>query len=274
MPRMVQVTKFLTVLIFVTLLSAVVVADGIQGEQAPEILIDQWLTDNPPDVDGLSGRVYVVEFWATWCPPCVKITPDLIDFYKEYSARGVSFISLAQEKDAHKVRQFIAREGINYPVALDNGTAGWFSVEYYPTAAVVDHTGTVIWQGNPQSNDLEKAVEKALKRAPQSLLAGLEMGPFAYLREPLYGGRDFQKAYRLIASASANRSDKTADLAAGIISTIDSRINDKLRKADSLRRRHPDLARRIYRRLISKYAGISRVEQARANYRSLLSGSD
>ncbi len=77
-----------------------------------------------PDLQGRNrslaewrGSVLVVNFWATWCPPCLKEIPDFIRMQEKLKARGVQFVGIAADQP-DKVRQFAAKYRMNYPVLL------------------------------------------------------------------------------------------------------------------------------------------------------------
>ena len=77
-----------------------------------------------PDLQGRSrslaewrGSVLVVNFWATWCPPCLKEIPDFIRMQEKLRARGVQFVGIAADQP-EKVRVFAAKHRMNYPVFL------------------------------------------------------------------------------------------------------------------------------------------------------------
>jgi len=154
-----------------TLCSGSCWAGNLVGKSAPEITIREWITSNPPDIKNLQNRVYVVEFWATWCAPCRESIPHLIKLADKYRENGVLFISLSADKSADKVRNFVNKKGINYSVAIDNGSADIFAITGYPTAFVINHRGKVVWQGMPRENKFEEAINKAIKEAQPALVA-------------------------------------------------------------------------------------------------------
>jgi len=113
------------------------------------------------------GKVYVVEFWATWCPPCRESIPHLTSLQKKYDDR-VTFVGISSE-DPGVVKTFVGKQGDNmdYNVAVDamgkvgKGYMDAFRQGGIPTAFVVDSTGQVIWYGHPLG-DLEKVLDRVL----------------------------------------------------------------------------------------------------------------
>ena len=98
-------------------------------------------------LDELRGEVVLVNFWATWCPPCQKEMPDLEALYKEF--RHKRFVILAvSDEDADKVRPFIAERRISYPILLDPGhkVGNEFQVEGIPKSFVYDREGKLVAQ--------------------------------------------------------------------------------------------------------------------------------
>ena len=95
----------------------------------------------------LRGEVVLVNFWATWCPPCQKEMPDLEALYKEF--RHERFVILAiSDEEAAKVRPFIAERKITYPVLLDPDHKAWnaFQFEGIPKSFVYDREGKLVAQ--------------------------------------------------------------------------------------------------------------------------------
>ena len=153
--------KLVFLAVMVLVICGVCQGSGEVGKKAPEFTIRQWITENPPVGKGSAGKARVVEFWATWCAPCVRSIPHLIELNNKYSKKGVEFISLSQDKSAEKLRKFVKQKKINYHVAIDNGTADWYGVTGYPTVFVLNRSGDVAWKGYPWSDGFEKAIAKA-----------------------------------------------------------------------------------------------------------------
>jgi peroxiredoxin len=95
----------------------------------------------------LHGKIVVVNFWATWCPPCRKEMPDLDALYQKYKDNGVIILAISDEESA-KVSPFIAEHKITYPVMLDPGRKvnELFQVEGIPKSFVYDRDGKLVAQ--------------------------------------------------------------------------------------------------------------------------------
>ncbi len=104
------------------------------------------------DLDGaahtlaeLRGQVVLVNFWATWCPPCVKELPSLQRLYGQLRERGLAILAVDVGEPAGEVRSFVAPFGLGFPVLLDEQGAALdrWRVHAFPTNFIVDRTGTI-----------------------------------------------------------------------------------------------------------------------------------
>jgi len=95
----------------------------------------------------LTGKVVLVNFWATWCPPCRKEMPDLEALYTKYKEQGFVILAISDEESA-KVAPFIAEHQITYPVLLDPGRKvnDVFVVEGIPKSFVFNRDGKLVSQ--------------------------------------------------------------------------------------------------------------------------------
>ena len=93
------------------------------------------------------GKVVVLNFWATWCPPCRKEMPDLERLYREFKDQGLVILAISDE-DAGKVRPFIAEQKVTYPILLDPGRKvnELFQIEGIPKTFVYDRNGKLVAQ--------------------------------------------------------------------------------------------------------------------------------
>ncbi len=95
----------------------------------------------------LQGKVVLVNFWATWCPPCRKEMPDLESLYQRFAAQGFVVLAISDE-DIGKVKPFIEGRGVTYPVLLDPGrkVTESFQVDGIPKSFVYDRQGKLVAQ--------------------------------------------------------------------------------------------------------------------------------
>jgi len=98
-------------------------------------------------LDDLRGKVVLVNFWATWCPPCRKEMPDLEALYDKYKDQGFLVLAISDE-EAAKVGPFIGERQISYPVLLDPGgkVHHLYEVEGIPKSFVYDREGKLVAQ--------------------------------------------------------------------------------------------------------------------------------
>jgi peroxiredoxin len=116
------------------------VADDQKRQQADFTLTD--LEGKPWSLKSLQGKVVLVNFWATWCPPCLKEMPDLESLYKQFQKQGLVILAISDE-DASTVKPFIAGQRISYPVLLDPGrnVNALFHVMSIPQTFIYDRSG-------------------------------------------------------------------------------------------------------------------------------------
>lgn len=93
----------------------------------------------------LRGKVVLVNFWATWCPPCRKEMPDLESLYERFKDKGFVILAISDESQ-NQVAPFIKERNISYPVLLDNGrkTNDLFQVEGIPKSFVYNRDGKLV----------------------------------------------------------------------------------------------------------------------------------
>jgi len=110
----------------------------------------------------LKGKPAIVEFWATWCPPCRASIPHLNEINKKFKERGLVVVGITDEK-RDVVEKFQKGVPMEYNVATGGAEVEKkFGIDGIPHAFIVGKDGKIIWQGHPmQLNDA--VIEKALK---------------------------------------------------------------------------------------------------------------
>jgi thiol-disulfide isomerase/thioredoxin len=116
-----------------------------QGNRAPTLELKD-LRGRTLRLSDYKGKVVLLNFWATWCPPCGAEMPDLIRMQREYRRKGLRVIGITYPpQEISEVRAFVRKLGVNYPVALGaKETKTLFDeTETLPLTVVIDRKGNV-----------------------------------------------------------------------------------------------------------------------------------
>ncbi|WP_146525563.1 TlpA family protein disulfide reductase [Novipirellula artificiosorum] len=151
------------------------------GSKAPELKVEHWLQDGKgffkPVTAFEKDKVYVVEFWATWCGPCVMSMPHLAELQNQYRGEKVQIVSISDE-DPEEIKEFLKGENPDLEKTFDEITSAYSlttdpdrssHTDYMeaanqngiPTSFVVGKTGQIEWIGHPM--DLEEPLEAVVK---------------------------------------------------------------------------------------------------------------
>jgi peroxiredoxin len=141
-------------------------ADDARRQQADFTLTD--LQGKSWTLKDLKGKVVLVNFWATWCPPCQKEMPDLDALYKRFQDQGFVILAISEDEETAKVAPFIAERKISYPILLDPGQKvnNLFQVDGIPKSFVYDRDGKLVAQSidmRTQRQFLEMLSQAGLK---------------------------------------------------------------------------------------------------------------
>ena len=117
-----------------------------EGDKAPNFALKS-VDGKTVKLSDYKGKIVIIDFWATWCPPCRRGIPDLISIQKEFKKDVVVIgVSLDAEKTIKDVPGFIKDYGINYPIVYgdDKITIDYGGIRSIPTSFVVDKKGNVV----------------------------------------------------------------------------------------------------------------------------------
>jgi thiol-disulfide isomerase/thioredoxin len=150
------------------------------SEPAPEIVVEEWLGENTANLKELRGKVILVDFWATWCGPCISTFPKLRGWYKKYQPKGFEIIGVTQyygsagEKrvtplqELDFVREFKSEHKLPYSLAISSKgeTQGQYGVKALPTTILLDRKGFVryigIGAGQEEAENIQEMLDKLI----------------------------------------------------------------------------------------------------------------
>jgi thiol:disulfide interchange protein DsbD len=140
-------------------------APGPSNQAAPEGDPARFTALDGTPIDG-NGKVLVLDFWATWCVPCIQEMPELNRLHHELSPKGLELVGVAMDEEgAEIVKPFLAKHPIDYPVALGSPAVGkQYAVETFPVTLVFDRSGKLVkrFDGYTKEAELRNAIQAAL----------------------------------------------------------------------------------------------------------------
>lgn len=106
------------------------------------------IDDREVDVADMKGKVVLLDFWATWCAPCVKAMPEIISLYKEFHEKGFEIVGISLDSDIKRLEAFVKKENLAWPQYFDgqgwdNALAARFGVEAIPATYLIDPDGLI-----------------------------------------------------------------------------------------------------------------------------------
>lgn len=114
------------------------------SEPAPDFTLKK-LDGKNLKLSELTGNVVLINFWASWCGPCVKEMPLLNKIHKKYEPLGFTVLGVNVEQDSDNARAFLASNGVDFPILLDskNQVTQQYDVIAMPTTVLVDRDGKI-----------------------------------------------------------------------------------------------------------------------------------
>lgn len=141
---------------------------GFEGNAAPPLTVTDWVNGEVTP-ENLEGHILVIDFWATWCQPCIAAIPHNNQLAQAYAGEGVRFIAVCASGDPGQMPGILEEHDAQYPAAFTDGeqVATDWPIAFFPTYAVVDATGTVRAIGlKPDS--IESVLDELLEEQSQA----------------------------------------------------------------------------------------------------------
>jgi thiol-disulfide isomerase/thioredoxin len=141
------------------------------GDMAPDFTVSPVAGGGPVKLSSLRGRVVLVDFWATWCPPCVKGLPDTLALHREFGGKGLSVLAVSNEPTATIAGWLKGKAMTDLPAYQDADAKATraYGVKAIPTLVIIDATGKVaaVFVGLESPQTIKEALKKAgLKAVP------------------------------------------------------------------------------------------------------------
>jgi len=116
--------------------------------------------------DDLRGKTIVLDFWGTWCKPCVNATPGLVKLQKKFAEQPVIFISIAENDQEEQWAAYIEKNKMIWPQFFDKSRklVEPFGIRAFPTYIIIDGDGIVRWRFSGYGSDTDGTVESEIKK--------------------------------------------------------------------------------------------------------------
>lgn len=120
-------------------------SDELVGKRAPDFTLKD-INGNNVSISSLKGKTLLINFWATWCPPCRAEMPSLNRMYNEYKGRGLVVLAVSTDKNINAVKDFLSKKPFDFYILTDADTkvTRQFKVFSLPTTFLIDKNGVII----------------------------------------------------------------------------------------------------------------------------------
>jgi thiol-disulfide isomerase/thioredoxin len=134
-------------------------------EQPPDFKTND-ISGQPLKLSAFKGKIVLLDFWATWCPPCRVEIPNLLEIYRQFKNKNFVLISVSLDRDILLARQFVKEKEMNWLHVIDRETsssiAALYEIEYIPATFIIDGKGKIVAR-NLRGTELKNTIANLLK---------------------------------------------------------------------------------------------------------------
>jgi thiol-disulfide isomerase/thioredoxin len=151
--------------------------EDLTGQPAPEFTFKS--EDNKEtSLASLRGKPVILEFWATWCLPCVASMPEMAELYQQTKDRGMVLISVDEDEDAKAAADFLVKKKSTWPNFHDSGDIKKaFSQTALPYTLLIDAKGKIVFSRIGQSNDSLAELRAAIAKLGPEFASAAQPAP-------------------------------------------------------------------------------------------------
>ncbi len=154
-------------LIYIMVIQSIFILNVFASEDKAADFTLKDLSGKEFSLSDYKGKVILINFWATWCGPCLKEMPDLEKLYQNYKAKDFQILGIAVASKEKDIPKKVQSTGVTYPILLGNNqtVSDYGSFSSIPQSFIIDRDGSIVMQitGSWHYEQFEKAVKDLLE---------------------------------------------------------------------------------------------------------------
>ncbi len=133
-----------------------------KGQPAPDFRL-KTLDGKEIALSDYRGKIVLINFWATWCPPCKEEMPLFESVYRKYKDRGFEILAISTDGNLEPVKKFVKEFGLTFPILHDDrNVANLYGVQGLPTSFLIDRDGKIVKVRLGKYKEIERDVKELL----------------------------------------------------------------------------------------------------------------
>lgn len=132
------------------------------GKEAPDFKL-KTIEGKEVSLKDYRGKVVLINFWATWCPPCREEMPLFEKVYKKYKDKGFEILAISTDSSVDQVKKFLKEYRVSFPVLFDDANvSGLYGIQGLPTSFLINREGEVVKVRLGKYKEIERDLKKVL----------------------------------------------------------------------------------------------------------------